>query len=139
MNASWASQYSSLSELARDADAIVVGLVKGVANRSTTGEALSFTDFDYVVEEWVSAPAGVAMLPDAISIHQTGGIVNGRNVEVTGDPLLVPGERSVLFLRQYAPGQYFILGGPTGRLLRARSAPRVRRGSHRSHVSATTC
>jgi Matrixin len=113
---SWNIGYTNLTDMAQDADAIVVGHVKTVAQR-TVVDGQPFTDFDYAVDDWVAAPRGDKDLPAAITIHQTGGIRDGQTVEVHGDPLLASGEQGVLFLRRYAPGQYYILGGPTGRLI----------------------
>jgi len=38
-----------------------------------------------------------------------------RVSEVEDDPLFRVGETMVLFLREYAPGPFYVIGGPTGR------------------------
>jgi hypothetical protein len=93
------------------ADAVVVGTVeKAIATTSSGG--IPFTDFNFSVDQWLkgSASAGTEIL-----IHHTGGASTGATTEADGDPLLVPGESDVLYLHEYEPGKYFILGGPTGR------------------------
>src|SRR5487761_1710802 len=46
---------------------------------------------------------------------QTGGTVNGHVAQIADDPLFKVGERVVLFLHEYSPGRYFVVGGPSGR------------------------
>jgi hypothetical protein len=98
--------------MTKNADAIVLGTTEEVTG-TTQKDGLPYTDFRYHVEQWImGVSAG-----ERIQIHQTGGSMNGQSMEAEDDPLLVPGEHSLLFLRNYAPGKYKIMGGPTGRLL----------------------
>jgi len=40
--------------------------------------------------------------PATLTIHQTGGVVNGEQYQFEDDPLFKVGEKCVLFLREYA-------------------------------------
>jgi len=113
LDASWAQAYPSVSEMSSHADAVVVGSVTKVLGTTVKGD-VPYTDFAYHVDTWIKPVA----TPSAdIQIHQTGGTANDQYQEISGDPLLTVGEHSVLYLRQYEPGKYLIMGGPTGRLL----------------------
>jgi len=50
-----------------------------------------------------------------ITVHQTGGSVNSELLQLDDDPLFHVNEQAVLFLHEYALGQYYVVGGPTGR------------------------
>ena len=50
-----------------------------------------------------------------IVLHQEGGVVNGTLYQADDDPLFQIGEQTIIFLRQYSPGHFFVLGGPSGR------------------------
>jgi hypothetical protein len=42
-------------------------------------------------------------------------VVKGRRFEVRDDSQLRTGEQVVLFLKEYGPGRFFVVGGPQGR------------------------
>lgn len=65
-----------------------------------------YTLFSASIKRWFAGSGD-----SEIIIKQTG----DESVEVEDDPLLKPGETAVLFLRDYSPGHYFIVGGPPGR------------------------
>lgn len=114
-DASWANAYPSVRAMASHSDAIVVADVRAIAatgsDPTSDGQGIPFTDFTVQVENWIAPKSG----PASILIHQTGVQNSSMNYETSDDPLLTPGEHDVLFLHQYAPGRYFIMGGPTGR------------------------
>ena len=95
------------------ADAVVVGFVTKVLVTTVKG-GVPHTDFAYHVDSWIKP----ITTPSAdIQIHQTGGTANDQYQEISGDPLLRVGEHNIPYLREYEPGKYLIMGGPTGRLL----------------------
>lgn len=111
LDASWANAYPSVKDMTSAADAVVLGTV-GQAEATTVKGGIPYTDYSFAVEQWLKGSPAIA---SQILIHQTGGTASGVTMEVGDDPLLVVGEKDVLYLRQYAPGKYLILGGPTGR------------------------
>lgn len=114
---SWADAYHSIGEMSRNADAIVIGTVRRVRETTTKHEGMLFTDFDVAISKWISTPKGASVSPAGeVIIHQTGGTLGAKTLIVDDDPLLKVGEQNLLFLRQYAPGRFFIMGGPTGRV-----------------------
>lgn len=112
LEASWANAYPSVQQMTSAADAVVLGSV-GKAEATTVKGGIDYTDFSFTVEQWLKGKPTASST--AILIHQTGGTASGVTMVEGDDPLLVAGERDVLYLHQYAPGKYFILGGPTGR------------------------
>lgn len=115
MHSSWTNVYPTLREMGTNADAIAIGQVSAIVGTTVDTSGIPYTDFSYVAEAWLKGGA-----EETILIHQTGGQnESGTTVESDDDPLLAVGEQSLVFLKQYAPGQYFIMGGPTGRLLEA--------------------
>jgi hypothetical protein len=114
VDGSWADAYPTYEEMTQHADAVVRGhVVRVIGTERNQAESSTYTDFAFQVDAWI---AGKPMSQD-ITIHQMGGATGFTDVEVMGDPALVVGESDLLFLRSYASGKYFIMGGPTGRLV----------------------
>jgi hypothetical protein len=112
--ATWPGGYRTLGDLRRDADAVVVGRIAGVEKSYAGERGIPFTDFTFTVDQVIADPKGLVS-GDSVLLHQTGQESNGTVVQVEDDPLFKAGERSVLFLRQYSPGKFFVLSGPYGR------------------------
>lgn len=112
MDASWAQSFKDVSSLKRASDLVVSGQVSAKVGQATS-DGIPFTDFAFTVQAVVYDPRWVA--PHSVILHQTGGAAGGQVLEIADDPLFVVGERAVLFLRQYAPGHYYVIGGPNGR------------------------
>lgn len=122
LEVSWAMGYDDLDSLTRDAVLVVEGHVTRQTNTSTeTAEAgdvsgtLVFSDFEFEVDETLKGSESSS----SITLHQTGGTVNDRSMEVRDDPLIEVGERYILFLLEdpNASGTFYVLGGPAGRLV----------------------
>jgi hypothetical protein len=116
LQVSLAMSYEDIPSLKADADLVVLGEIIGcpsVESHQTAVGSVYFTDFSFQIE---SVLHGAASQP-AIVIHQTGGIVGGKTVEIMDDPLMQTGDRYVLFLREARPDLYFVLGGPQGRFV----------------------
>lgn len=114
VSTSWANALPSVSEMAQEADAVVIGRVVGIAGSGTdptSVKPIPYTEFTFAVTQWLKNSG-----PSSITLKQTGGTdASGDVWTVDGDPLLQVGEQDVLFLQQFAAGEYFIVGGPTGR------------------------
>ncbi|MGZ6855083.1 MAG: hypothetical protein ACXVGC_13625 [Mycobacteriaceae bacterium] len=114
VDASWAQAYPTLDEMTQHADAVVSGHVIGEQGTETSASdaSLIYTDFTFHVDTWVAGkPDG-----DVVLLHQVGGASGFNSSEVQDDPAFKIGEQDVLFLKMYAPGKYFVMGGPTGRM-----------------------
>ncbi len=82
----------------------------------TVSKGVPYTDFTVTVTRKLHDPATrLAPSSSAIVVHQTGGTVSGVTTQVEDDTLFRPGESVVLFLREYSPGRFRVLGGPAGR------------------------
>jgi hypothetical protein len=115
IDASWAEQYSDVGSLSRASDVAIVGTVTGVASTRVAG-GVPFTDFNVRVVRVLRDPQGRLAASRTILVHQTGGPVAANHfLEVHDDLLFQPGETMVLFLREFAPGQFRVLAGPGGR------------------------
>ena len=109
LHMSWANAADTVAGMAANSDAVALVTIKSVAGTGVDkdlGDGAPYTLFTASVERWLKGTGG-----SEITIKQTG----GDNVQVEDDPLLQVGESAVLFLHQFADGQYFIVGGPTGR------------------------
>ncbi|HWG25902.1 hypothetical protein [Actinospica sp.] len=121
MDASWAHYYRSMADLKAHTDVAVEGTItKATQEPGASTTSAPFTDFQFTVTADLYDPghraaASTSGTPVTLSIHQTGGAVNGEVYQFDDDPLFKVGERYVLFLREYAPGHYMVAGGPTGR------------------------
>jgi hypothetical protein len=111
MHASYATSYHTLSELVQAADIVVSGEVTG-SEPAAEQDGIPFTDATFRVDSWIK---GTGQVGDTVTIHQTGGTVDGRSFVMEYEPLLTAGEQAILYLQQ-ADDVYFTLGGPTGRL-----------------------
>ncbi len=115
MGASWAESYPDLHSLKNASDLVVLGtFTRATQEPQADSHSPVFTDFDFTVTRILANPKKSGILGN-ITIHQTGGTVNGLLYQFDSDPLFQVGEQAVLFLRQYAPNQFFVIGGPNGR------------------------
>lgn len=122
MQASWAMGYRSLKELkqATALDLAVRGTftaiqgTQGQAPSSGSSDLLS-TDFSFTINKVLLDPHHLFNSSSSVTIHQTGGRVGSTLHQVCDDPLFRIGEEAILFLHQFSPGQYFVMGGPSGR------------------------
>lgn len=109
---SWANAYPTVPEMVRAGDAVVVGRVTGVQGTSVDRDTeIRYTDFEVTVDTWIAG----AKAPSPVVVHQMGSASGFVTEDVADDPLLRVGERDVLVLSAYAPGRYYVTGGPTGR------------------------
>jgi len=110
---SWALNYDTITDLKKDADAVIVGTIRQVDSIERGDHDLVFTNFLVDVQQDLhhrtSAPG------TQIILHQTGAADQTQSVEVRDDPLFSVGDQVVLFLHEYNPGHYYVLGGPQGR------------------------
>jgi hypothetical protein len=116
MDASWAVAYRTVPTLRAASDVAVAGSIGGVV-KVTAGTPRNppFTDYALVISAVLWDPGHHLAVGQAITVHQTGAIVGSARFEIGDDPLFRPGEQVVLFLHQFAEGQYYVVGGPTGR------------------------
>lgn len=115
IDASWSMSYKDLKSLKAASTAVIEGSIGAVASATVdTATGIPYTDFALSIHNVVYDPHGHVQGATAL-VHQTGGIVNNTLYQMDDDPLFQVGEHVVLFLHEYAPGKYFVVGGPTGR------------------------
>lgn len=122
---SWARFYSSLTELKRatELDLAVQGTFTAV--QATQGDAPSagpstplMTDFSFTISKVLLDPHHVlGGSSSSITIRQAGGQIGATVHQVCGDPLFRVDETAILFLHHSDAGQYFVMGGPSGRFV----------------------
>jgi hypothetical protein len=116
ISVSWADGASDMQGLFTTADAVVVGKIGKVVDETNKllGEPawgkdyLYYSDFEFIIESNLKAE----VKNNSIIIHQIG---KAGTQELEDDPLFQSGDSYVLFLREYKPGNYTVLGGPQGR------------------------
>jgi hypothetical protein len=115
-HASWPRYFRRISDLTTKSD---IGLVGRVSNIS---EAVAPTDgsppyrmitVDTEKTAWVADSRKDN--PKQVTFMQSGGIVEGVEYLLEGDPLIELDERIVVALDEYSPGNYRLVGGPSGR------------------------
>jgi hypothetical protein len=116
LSAIWAHQYGSLTEMAGDVDAVVLGRVTQTIPGRTVEfadgrPALPFTFVDLEVTEVVRGQA-----PAYVTVEQTGGGFLGTEVyfEDDGGPY-VYGQQVLLFLKEQEGTGFHYLAHPAGR------------------------
>lgn len=118
--ADWADAYSTVAEMTQHAPVVAVGTVLGVAGSGQVNVVLPsgapnpdtpYTEFTVSVKAALKGNPGTTII-----VRQTGGRDSaGRTIELAGDPMLKTGETMLMFLREFSPGHFVIMGGPTGR------------------------
>ena len=114
MDASWTRLYHDVKSLKQNADIVVRGSIAKVAGVTQPQKGPVMTDFTFTVSHIVWDPHQ-QVKGTSIIIHQTGGVVGNTRYQISDDPLFQVGEQAVLFLHQYSPGHYYVIGGPSGR------------------------
>jgi hypothetical protein len=114
VDGSWANAFPTTAQMAANADAVVEGTVVDESGVEVSPQAdnLIYTNYTFKVDKWIRGTG-----PSRILIHQMGGSAGLRQVTIPDDPPLSAGDSNILFLMQYATGRYFIMGGPTGRIM----------------------
>lgn len=123
LDASWTKLYHDIPSLKQASDVAVDGTITAVI-RQTVDQNIPYTDFRFQIAQTLSDPRHLLTGSDII-IHQTGGPVTENiqgkativHMQVGDDPLMQAGDHLMLFLHQYAPGYYFVVGGPSGRFV----------------------
>lgn len=131
LHASWAVTYKSLGELKTHADLAVLGRFTKVISSTHDSKGVPFTDFAFRVDSVVNNPRGRQVAAGStLTIHQTGGQFDNVLFQIPEDPLFKVNENAALFLVEYKPGMYRVVGGPTGRfkVTGGRIAPATREG-----------
>ena len=116
VEASWTKGYSSLKGLKQDADLGVQGHFTAVVDTPTDSSGLVYTDFTFTITQVLWDPHHqIPASASSITIRQTGGCIGDTLYRVDDDPLFQIGEEAILFLHQFSPDQYYVIGGPSGR------------------------
>lgn len=117
LDASWAIEYQSVASLKSNADVAVLGTFTKVLQQTIDKNNIPYTDFQFSVKRQLFKSQSKKSVANGVtlSIHQTGGTVDGVLMQVDDDPLFKVGDSAVLFLHEYAPEKYYVIGGPTGR------------------------
>jgi hypothetical protein len=64
---------------------------------------------------WVENFHPLALLSASISLHCVEGVLGLFQTNAIETTVELVGEEAILFLHQFSPGQYFVMGGPSGR------------------------
>ena len=114
MDASWSASYNDLKSLKAASSIVIEGTIAAVASETLdTATNIPYTDFTVSAHQVVHDPQG-RVHGATVIVHQTGGVVDDTLYQFEDDPLFQVGEHVVLFLYEYAPGKYYVVGGPTG-------------------------
>ena len=110
LSASWTRLYHDIKSLKHDSDVVVSGTVTGISNTDTSQNPV-MTDFVFQVHQTLWDPQKRIHGTNLI-VRQTGGVTNSTRYVVQDDPLFQVGGQAVLFLHEFSPGHYFVLGDP---------------------------
>ncbi|HKE63875.1 MAG TPA: hypothetical protein VKB59_04385 [Micromonosporaceae bacterium] len=117
LSASWAVEYHSLAALKENADVAVAGKFERTIRVTKDEDGVPYTDFGFNVERVLLGPRSGSPVSagTTLEIHQPGAASSGVITEIDDDPLFQVGDQAILFLHEYSPGKYFVIGGPGGR------------------------
>lgn len=116
LNASWADMYQSVKDLKAHADIAVLGHFSQVIGQTIDEVGIPYTDFALSVDSVLYDPNSKVAGPGSVlRVHQTGGVIANVTQQISDDPLFAVDEKVALFLREYKPGFFMVIGGPTGR------------------------
>lgn len=122
LDASWANLYQSVTDLKSHSDVAVSGHFAKILDQTSDETGIPYTDFGFVVETVLFDPGKkVEGVGGILRVHQTGGVVANVTKQIGDDPLFKVDERAALFLREYKPGFFMVIGGPSGRFQVSRS------------------
>ena len=116
---SWAKFYGSLTELkqATGLDLVVQGTFTAMRGDASSGARSTplMTNFSFTISKVLLDTHHLSNRSASITVRQTGGSIGDTVHQVCDDPLFHVGENAILFLHQSDAGQYFVVGGPSGR------------------------
>jgi len=95
----------------------VAGSITKVISQTVSSSNVPSTDFQLTVAKVLAdkSNSGVA-IGSTVVIHQTGGTAqDGTHIESDDDPLFKVGDATVVFLHQFSPGHFYVVGAPNGR------------------------
>lgn len=114
LTASWEHAYSGFEELYDSADA--VAMIKVISHEQKEeiegSTSLLMTYYDVEVNDIIKGT-----IPKRIVIPMTGGVSNGKTIQISDDPLMQDGESYIVFVDLNPRGTYTVLGGPQGRYI----------------------
>lgn len=115
---SWANFYESIDDLNKKADLVVQCSVTDITSYKEYQKTDSIVRIWYIIyTNYTMKPINIikgSLKEDKFLVHQTGGILNGEKQGIEDDPLLEKDVELILFLKEYAQNEYFIMGGPQG-------------------------
>ncbi len=114
LQSSWAEYYTSLKDLKQHSTIVVRGTISQFALAVKPADGPVYTPVSVSITRVLWNPHNQTA-PTSVSLVQTGGMYNNSIYQVDDDPLFQTGEQVILFLKEYQPGQFRIIGGPTGR------------------------
>lgn len=113
-SSSWARNFKTLEGLVGASDIIVVGKINGDCATLIPGGDVMATAFQLDIERVLKDYKQRDKLSSLV-LRQTGGITQEKVFEMIGDPLFKKDQRVILFLREFAPGNVSVVGGPNRR------------------------
>lgn len=114
-HASWIYNYKDISEIQDASDLIIIGTVTKSAQEKSDepGNNLIFTRFTVSIDQVISGKTSLK----EVSVRQLGGQDGSELVEIQDDPLMTMDSEVILFLKEYEPNKFKIIGGPQGRFI----------------------
>lgn len=109
MNPSWAFTYHSVSDMCAHSDVIAVGVAERIIESRGEGAMLYMTYWDFRVEKTLKGEE-----TEKLTVVQTGS-PDVPGSDIRADPLFLPGDRYLLFLRESSAGNLWF--HPQGRYL----------------------
>lgn len=123
---SWAYAYSTVAELTEHADVVVRAQATEIVDSDLDNRDLSsrFQLVRFEVSDWIKGDVETTDVLVRQTVIEGPGISSGLD-----DPPIEVGQESILFLTMYEEGKFYVLGGPTGRVLIENGRPTVLPGS----------
>lgn len=123
---SWTHSYATVAELTEHADVVVRAQATEIVESDLDNRDLNarFQLVRFEVSDWIKGDVETKDVLVRQTVIEGPGISSGLD-----DPPIEIGQESILFLTEYEGGRFYILGGPTGRVLIENGQPMVLPGS----------
>lgn len=105
-------RHTSIADLDASSDIAVVGTVtKVMGQEQAPSVGMVLTNYEFTIDRFLSDHGQKHKGAKNVVVHEPGGTLpNGKTLAVDGSVHLSVGEKDILFLHEYSPGYFYVVG-----------------------------